>query len=124
MATKTLLCNVLLGRPSATVLDAPVCVGGWKGRVTDVRVRTAGAGSFVLVMGLFAQRITLSVAEPGETILHLMDDDWASLSSENGFVYRVEHAIECDNAEVLSLECLVVLTEDAVGPVDLTSILQ
>lgn len=123
MAIKTLLCNVLPGRPSATVLNAPVCVEGWKGRVTDVRVRTAGAGSFVLVMGLLSQRITLSVAEPGETILHLTEDDWTPLSSVNGFVYRAEHSIENDNAEVRSLECVVVLTEDAVGPVDLSRLL-
>ena len=123
MATKTLLCNVLPGRPSATVLDTPVFLGGWKGRVTDVRVRTAGTGSFVLVMGLLSQRITLSVAEKGETVLHLTEDDWAPLTSVNGFVYRAEHSIENNNAEVLSLECVVVLTEDAVSPVDLSRLL-
>jgi hypothetical protein len=112
---KTILCEVLPGsRPSASRFAPITLEGEWKGRITDVKVLTKNKGSFVLHVGLLRQRITLSVNQGGETILSIADNDtWASVPS--GVLYEVQHVIESDDVEVLSLSFVLVLSSGDVG---------
>lgn len=123
---KTVQCDVLPGaRPSASRFTATRLEGSWKGRITDIKVSTRTKGSFVLHVGApLRQRITLSVEKGGETILHIADNDtWAPVSA--GWLYEVEHVLENDDAGVLSLSFMMVLSrgrEDS-GPIDLSPLL-
>lgn len=125
MATyKTIQCDVLPGsRPSASRFAPTHLDGAWKGRVTDVKVLTKSKGSFVLHVGLLRQRITLSVDQAGESILSIAENDtWVSVPS--GMLYEVQHVVENDDAEVLSLSFVMVLSRGEVGgPLDLSPLL-
>lgn len=118
---KTIQCDVLPGsRPSVSHLTPTRLEGSWKGRVTDVKVLTKTKGTFVLHVGLLRQRISLSVDQGGENILSVVENDiWVPVPS--GMLYEVQHVVEDDDAGVLSLSFVMVLTTgDVSGPVDLS----
>ena len=112
---KTIVCDVLPGsRPSASRFEPFTLEGVWKGCVTDIKVTTKARGSFVLHVGLLRQRIALSVDAAGESILHVAEEVWADVPL--GEMYEVQHVVEDDDVEVLSLTFVVVLRRgDDVG---------